>query len=603
MNDFERLNEKREDQQIFKRLWGYLKQYKKKFFLALALMIMGVTLGLFLPVGGGELIDFMESALPYDERFKILVIGAILFVTLIILRALITFYNQTILQRIGITITTNIQKEVYEHIINLSTGQINKIPVGKLVTRVSNDPNSLAEMFANVIVSLISQVFQMIVVLIILFIINWQMTLIILIMLPVMLISGIIFRKYSRRAYRQVRNKISDLNSFLQENLSGMKLTQLFNQENKQINHFNNKNAELEKTYMKELLIFSIFRPAIYFLGVVGTLLVVYFGLSAFIEGRLTIGRFITYYLLIDYLFGPIQQIAEQFGSLQNGLSSSEKIFDVLDTKPEVRNINNPLPLNTFNRKIEFRDVWFSYLPEEWVLKGVSFTINKGQTLALVGATGSGKTTILQLLVRNYDIQKGEILIDDIPINQYEIKSLKQMIGQMQQEVFLFSGNIKDNIVLHDPNVDEEKLSQAIEYTNLDYVLKNLEDGLMHPVSQDGVNFSQGERQLISFTRALYYKPEIMVLDEATANIDSESEQLIQKSLTKMQEISTMVIVAHRLSTIKNADLIIVLESGKIIEMGNHQQLLNNRQGYYYLYTLQTEKELETERKGELKNA
>lgn len=596
MQDFERLNEQKTDGNNIKRLWGYLQGSKKKFFTALILMIIGVTLGLFLPIGGGELIDYMESNLPYDDRFKILIFGGLLFVVLILLRGAITYYNQTILQRIGITVTADIQKEVYEHIIDLSTGQINKVPIGKLVTRVSNDPNTLAEMFANVLVNIISQSFQMIIVLIILFIINWEMTLVVLIILPVMAIGGFTFRGFSRKAYRDVRNKISNLNSFMQENLSGMKLTQLFNQEGKQVNNFKKRNNELKKTYMKELLIFSIFRPAIYFIGIVGTTLVLYFGLSAFISGNLSIGRFITYYLLIDYLFGPIQQIAEQFGQLQNGLSSSEKIFDVLDTKPEIKDLENAVPLTSFNSEIEFRDVWFSYLPNEWVLKGVSFKIKKGETLALVGATGSGKTTILNLLVRNYEVEKGEILIDGIPINQFKLETLKQMIGQMQQEVFLFSGNVRGNIALFegDDEVEHQKLNEAISYTNLDRVLANLKEGINHPVNQDGSNFSQGERQLISFARALYYKPEIMVLDEATANIDSESELLIQTSLTKMQEISTMVIVAHRLSTIKNADLIIVLDHGVIIEKGSHDELIKNGQGYYYLYTLQTEKDLET---------
>lgn len=593
MQDFERLNEKREDTKIFARLWTYLKVHNKKFFISLFLVLFTVGFQLSLPIIGGQLIDFMTANLAYDARFQILIVGGVFFVILIITAAVVTFFKDLLLQNIGLNITTTIRSEVFNHITNLSIGQINKIPVGKLVTRVSNDPINLADTFSNVLVALISQLFQMIVVLVILFIINWQMTLVILIIVPIMAVSAYFFRKLSRNAYREVRDNVSEVNAFLQENLSGMKLTQLFNQEEKQINAFSTKNKKLEKAYISEILIGSIFRPLIYFLSIIGTVLVIYFGLSAFIAGTLSIGNFISYYLLIDFLFGPIQQVAEQFGQLQNGLASSEKIFDVLDTKAEVENQVDAIPLTSFNKKIEFKDVWFSYIPNEWVLKGVSFTIEKGNTLALVGSTGSGKTTILQLLVRNYDVNKGEILIDDIPINEYDLTSLKQMIGQMQQEVFLFSGTIKDNITLFDPEVDEEKLQQSINFTNLDHLLEKLPGGIDYEVKQDGRNFSQGERQLISFTRALYYKPSIMALDEATSNIDTETEQLIQQSLQKMQEISTMVIVAHRLSTIRNADLILVLESGKIVEAGNHQQLLKNKKGYYYLYTLQSEEKEE----------
>ncbi len=399
--------------------------------------------------------------------------------------------------------------------------------------------------------------------------------------------ASIVFRRYSRNAYRGVRNTISEINAFLSENLSGMKITQVFNQETKKISEFERINKKLRRSYLREINVFGIYRPTIFLLAMISTILAIYFGIEAIFAGSLSIGLFVSFYVYIGQFYEPIQQIAEQFNSLQNGFASAEKIFDVLDTPADIIDDPEAIDLLSLHGEIEFRDVWFQYIKDEWVLKGVSFKVAPDETVAFVGATGSGKTTILQLIVRNYDIQKGQILIDGIDIKRIKRSSLRSYVGQMLQDTFLFSGTIKDNITLHDATKNDEQIIEAATYVGLDYVLNRLPEGLNHEVRERGNNFSSGEKQLISFARAVVYKPSLMILDEATSNIDSETEAIIQTSLEKLMSISTMIIVAHRLSTIQHSDRIYVMQKGEIKEAGNHQELLKKQGIYYALYQLQ----------------
>ncbi|MFA5687394.1 MAG: ABC transporter ATP-binding protein [Bacilli bacterium] len=581
-------NKKAYDYHLLLRLLKYFKPHLGKFILAFVLMLFTTLTTLLLPLANGLAIDIMtDASLGYDYKVRVIVIGSALLLAIIGLAITISYFQSMMLQKIGQQITDEIRKQVFEHIEKLSIGQINLTPIGKLVTRATNDPGNISEMFTTTIVNLIRNFIMMISIVIIMFVLDYKMALITMVLIPLIVLSSYLFRTASRKAYRDVRNNVSDVNAFLNENLSGMKITQVFNQEDKKIKQFTNINELLKKSYFKEIRAFAIYRPLVYFLSMVATVLTIVFGVDAIFNGVLSIGLFVSFYVYVGLFFEPIQQIAEQFNSLQNGFASAEKIFTLLDTIPSVLDEEDALTLENIKGEIEFKNVWFFYLENEWVLKDVSFKIKPNETIAFVGATGSGKTTILQLLVRNYDIQKGEILIDGVNIKKIKRSCLRSFIGQMLQDVFLFSGTIKENITLKNEEINDEEIEKAVNYVGLDHFLKRFPEKLESVVQERGANFSSGERQLISFARAVVYKPTIMTLDEATANIDSESEAIIQDSLHKMMNISTMLIVAHRLSTIKHCDRIYLMQKGEIKEEGNHQELLKQKGLYYHLYKLQ----------------
>lgn len=591
MRDFVENHEAHQDLKLLARLLRYFKPYTAKFVWAFLLMIITTFTNMIMPLASGLAIDLMvDPAFSLEQKITVVIIGAAILLVITGLSILIGYFQSIMLQRIGQKITDQMRNEVFAHIESLSIGQINQLPVGKLVTRATNDPGNISEMFTNTIVNLIRNFLFMIVIAIIMFVIEWRMALVTMAVVPLIFLASVLFRRFSRNAYRSVRNNVSEVNAFLSENLSGMKITQVFNQEDKKIKEFTTINQRLKKSYFREIYTFGIYRPVIYFLAMVATILTLYFGVSSIFDSFLTIGLFVSFYVYVGQFFEPIQQIAEQFNSLQNGFASAEKIFDVLDTKPDIQDAEDAIELTSFSGSIEFKHVWFSYVPGEWVLKGVSFSVSPNETIALVGATGSGKTTILQLIVRNYEIQKGQILIDGIDIRRIKRSALRSFVGQMLQDVFLFSGTIRENITLKNDRFTEEDINKAADYVGLDHVLNKLPEGLNHIVRERGNNFSSGERQLISFARAVTYKPTVMTLDEATANIDSETESIIQSSLSKMMNISTMIIVAHRLSTIQHCNKILVMQKGEIIESGNHQELLKKKGIYYNLYQLQYER-------------
>lgn len=591
MRDFQDNHAAHADKTLIKRLLKYLKPYRGKFIGAFFMMFVTIFTNLVLPLATGWSIDYMtKTDVTNDQKMLALAVATLIGLVILMISVVVGFFQQRILQEIGQDVTHVMRKEVFEHIENLSIGQINLLPVGKLVTRATNDPGNISDMFTNTIVNLLRNILMMIVIAVVLLVLNWQMALLTFLTLPLILLASSIFRKYSRTAYRNVRTNISELNGYLSENLSGMKITQIFNQEEKKVQNFKLLNDKLMKSYYREINTFGIYRPIIWMISMIATILTVYFGVTTVIDGALSVGLFISFYIYVGQFFEPIQQISEQFNALQNGFSSAEKIFDVLDTKPDIIDDVDAIELKKFDGQIEFKNVWFSYIEGEWILKDVSFKVNPNETVAFVGATGSGKTTILQLIVRNYDIQKGQILIDGIDIKTIKRSSLRKFVGQMLQDVFLFSGTIRDNITLGNPDITDEDIRRASNYVGLDYILNKLPEGLDHVVKERGNNFSSGERQLISFARAVVYNPSLMILDEATANIDSETETIIQESLNKMMNISTMLIVAHRLSTIQHSDRIIVMSKGEIVESGKHQELLKQNGLYYNLYQLQYDK-------------
>ena len=573
---------------IIKRLLNYAKKERYKFILALIFTAMLVAVDLTPAYLEGELIGLLQNS-DYDNNYKLIfsltMVG--IFGVVIIASAFLNYFNSMMLQKSGQRIILKIRRDVFVKIESLSIAQINATPVGKLVTRVTSDVNMINELYTNVIVNLIRYILTIIFVLVLMFIINLKLTLYVLTLIPILIIITIIFNKVSRNQYRRVRGSVSNVNAFLSENLSGMKITQIFNQENKKTLEFNQKNDDLKKNSIKEILIFGVFRPLIYVIYIACHIVILYNGVHMVINGQLLSKNLIKMYQYNSQFFNPIQQLAEQFNQLQQAFASSERIFEVLDTKIEILDEDDAIELDYIEGKIEFDHVWFAYNDDNWILKDVTFTIEPKQTVAFVGATGAGKTTILALIVRNYEIQKGEIRIDGINIKKIKIESLRRHIGQMLQDVFLFSGTIKSNITMRDDSYSINEVIEACRYVNASSFIEKLNDGYNYEVLERGNNFSSGQRQLLSFARTILHKPNIMILDEATANIDTETEVLIQDSLKKMMNVGTMLIVAHRLSTVQHADKIIVLHKGQIMEMGNHQELLKKKGLYYNLYELQ----------------
>ena len=581
------------DGEIVRRLVKYAKPYWKQFIVVFLIMIVSVVYDVVSPL----LIGHIQGIIKDDFELSYLYSMVACYGGILVVSLAGTYAQSMILQRIGQKILASLRLDIFTHIESLSHAQLNDIPVGKLVTRVCNDTNAISMMFTNVLVTMVKNVMVIFGVLGGMLMLNYALTLMVLCFVPFVVLFTWIFRKFSRNVHRSVTDARTDINTYLSENLSGIKITQIFNREQQKYEDFLGRSKRLQKAKRNRMFVFGIFRPMVYMLFVSTNLCLFYFGAKGVINDTTFLGQVITseiivsFYMYINKFFNPIQTLAEQFDTLQSSFASAEKIFTILDMVPQVQDEEDAIELESIRGEIEFKDVWFAYKPGEWVLKGVSFHVEPKQTVAFVGSTGSGKTTILSLICRNYDIQKGQILIDGIDIKKIKISSLRRHFGQMLQDVFLFSGDIRSNILLRKEDVTDEEVWQAARYVNADSFIGKLEDGLSEVVRERGNNFSAGQRQLLSFARTIIHKPSVMILDEATANIDTETELLIQDSLEKMKNIGTMLIVAHRLSTIQHSDKIILLSHGEIIEQGDHQELLRLHGRYYQLYMLQYEKQ------------
>ena len=581
------------DREIVRRLMQYAAPYKGSFVLVLIIMLVSIVYDLVSPLLIGHIVKVVQA--DFDLQYLLTIVLA--YAGILVVSLVCTFLQAMILQKIGQKILSQIRLDVFTHVEKLSHEQLNDIPVGKLVTRTTNDPNAISYMFTNILVTLAKNVMVLFGVLGAMLMLNYALTLMVLCFVPFVVLFTVIFRKFSRKVHRAVSDSTTDLNTYLSENLSGIKITQIFNQEDRKMEDFLTRSRKLQKAKTGRMFVFGIFQPMVYMLNISSVMCLFYLGAKGYIQQTAWFGQVIdasvmvSFYMYISKFFNPIQTLAEQFDMLQRSFASAEKIFSILDLVPQVVDADDAIELESIRGEIEFRDVWFAYKPDEWVLKGVSFHVQPRQTVAFVGATGSGKTTILGLICRNYEIQKGQILIDGIDIRKIKISSLRRHFGQMLQDVFLFSGDIRSNLLLRMEGVSDEEVWEACRYVNADKFIGRLEKGLDEPVRERGNNFSAGQRQLLSFARTILHKPAVMILDEATANIDTETELLIQDSLEKMKNIGTMLIVAHRLSTIQHADNIILLSSGQIIEQGNHQQLLALHGRYYQLYTLQYSRE------------
>ena len=581
------------DGEILRRLFGYAKPYLRQFVVVGFLVLFSISYDIASPL----IVGYIEELVVGDFELKSLYVSVAVYAGVLVFSMASTYLQAVILQRVGQRIISDLREDLFTHIESLSHGQLNDIPVGKLVTRVTNDTNAISMMFTNLFVNLTKNAFVILGILVAMLCLNYELTLMVLCFVPFILLFTVIFRKFSRRAYRKVKDATTDINTYLSENLSGIKVTQIFGREDEKMEEFRQKSQTLAKATQEQIFVFGVFRPLVYMLYISSILCLFYLGGMGhlnhvtFLGQTISSGTIVTFYMYISKFFTPIQNLAEQFNWLQSALASSEKVFSIMDIQPQMVDAPDAVELDEVKGDIEFRDVWFSYIPGEWVLQGVSFHVEPRQTVAFVGSTGSGKSTILSLICRNYEFQKGEILIDGIDIRKIRISSLRRHFGQMLQDVFLFSGTIRSNIVLREENIPDKEIMKVCRYVNADHFINKLEHGLDEEVRERGNNFSAGQRQLLSFARTILHKPSVMILDEATANIDTETELLIQDSLEKMRSVGTMLIVAHRLSTIQHADNIIVLSRGRILEQGTHQQLLAAHGRYYQLYTLQYHKE------------
>lgn len=565
------------------RLIAYMKPYAHWVIFAL-LLVLGLTaFDLYRPMLVGDAIDTFGANGDYD----VIIATAIKYAVVLALSFAFNTAQTWILQKTGQNIILQMRKDLYRHIQSLGSRYFDITPVGKLVTRVTNDVEALNEMYSGILVQLFRNIVKIVGLAGVMLVLDVRLAAISFVLMPLVIGLTVLCQKIARNIYRLYRTRLTDINTFLSEHLSGMKIIQIFGRQERKFEEFHDKNTKLYKAFYREMLMYAVFRPLIYILSILSLMIVLWFGSRNVFDEIISVG---TLYIFSNYIrsfFDPIQELAEQFSTLQSSIASAEKIFTVMDEDEFIPEIENPKQPDKITGKIEFDHVWFAYDGENYVLKDVSFVINPGEKVAFVGATGAGKSSILNLIGRYYDIQKGHIYIDGIDIRQLSKKQLRSAIGQMQQDVFIFEGDVAYNIRLNDDDIKDAQVKAAAEYVNASHFIEKLPQGYHEPVTERGATFSAGERQLLSFARTLAHNPSILVMDEATANIDTETEILIQEALEKLMDGRTTIMVAHRLSTIQHADCIMVMHKGRICERGTHRELLEQDGIYRKLYELQ----------------
>lgn len=565
------------------RLIAYMKPYAHWVIFAL-LLVLGLTaFDLYRPMLVGDAIDTFGANGDYD----VIIATAIKYAVVLALSFAFNIAQTWILQKTGQNIILQMRKDLYRHIQSLGSRYFDITPVGKLVTRVTNDVEALNEMYSGILVQLFRNIVKIVGLAGVMLVLDVRLAAISFVLMPLVIGLTVLCQKIARNIYRLYRTRLTDINTFLSEHLSGMKIIQIFGRQERKFEEFHDKNTKLYKAFYREMLMYAVFRPLIYILSILSLMIVLWFGSRNVFDEIISVG---TLYIFSNYIrsfFDPIQELAEQFSTLQSSIASAEKIFTVMDEDEFIPEVENPKQPDKITGKIEFDHVWFAYDGENYVLKDVSFVINPGEKVAFVGATGAGKSSILNLIGRYYDIQKGHIYIDGIDIRQFSKKQLRSAIGQMQQDVFIFEGDVAYNIRLNDNDITDEQVKEAAEYVNASHFIEKLPQGYHEPVTERGATFSAGERQLLSFARTLAHNPSILVMDEATANIDTETEILIQEALEKLMDGRTTIMVAHRLSTIQHADCIMVMHKGLICERGTHRELLEQDGIYRKLYELQ----------------
>lgn len=565
------------------RLIAYMKPYAHWVIFALLLVLGLTTFDLYRPMLVGDAIDTFGANGDYD----VIIATAIKYAVVLALSFAFNIAQTWILQKTGQNIILQMRKDLYRHIQSLGSRYFDITPVGKLVTRVTNDVEALNEMYSGILVQLFRNIVKIVGLAGVMLVLDVRLAAISFVLMPLVIGLTVLCQKIARNIYRLYRTRLTDINTFLSEHLSGMKIIQIFGRQERKFEEFHDKNTKLYKAFYREMLMYAVFRPLIYILSILSLMIVLWFGSRNVFDEIISVG---TLYIFSNYIrsfFDPIQELAEQFSTLQSSIASAEKIFTVMDEDEFIPEVENPKQPDKITGKIEFDHVWFAYDGENYVLKDVSFVINPGEKVAFVGATGAGKSSILNLIGRYYDIQKGHIYIDGIDIRQLSKKKLRSAIGQMQQDVFIFEGDVAYNIRLNDDDITDAQVKAAAEYVNASHFIEKLPQGYHEPVTERGATFSAGERQLLSFARTLAHNPSILVMDEATANIDTETEILIQEALEKLMDGRTTIMVAHRLSTIQHADCIMVMHKGRICERGTHRELLEQDGIYRKLYELQ----------------
>ncbi|SDK21509.1 ABC transporter ATP-binding protein [Natronincola ferrireducens] len=593
MRGFHRFNEENVGKSYDKKLMARLLKYAKPYWLFILLSIFLLTL-----IAGIDIARPYIIKLAIDDYMEVYSREAIsglrnlsfFYFLLILLGFFLNFLQIYLLNYTSNKIVFEIRQQLFEHLQKMSLGFFDHNPVGRLVTRVTNDTETLHEMYTGVLVNLFKDIFLLVGIMIIMVKMHLQLALLCFALIPIVLLTATFFRSRVRAIYREVRAKLGTINALLNANFNGMKTIHIFNRESQQFEEFDRNNQELLYAHKKQNLIYAVFRPTMEIIRSLGIAVILWYGGGKVLQGKIEFGILFAFINYIKQFFQPIQDLTEKYNVLQSAMASSERIFALLDEEPSIQNAENPMENHCFKGEIEFKNVWFAYKEEDWVLKDISFKINPGESIAFVGPTGAGKSSIIHLMGRFYDVQKGEILMDGVNIQLIPLKDLRKNIGILMQDVFLFAGTIKENIVLNNNNFSDEAIKSAAEYVNAHRFIEKLPNKYNEPIVEKGNNLSTGQRQLLSFARALMYDPKVLILDEATSNIDTETEKLIQATIEKIIKNKTTIAIAHRLSTVQSCNKIIVLHKGRIYEHGNHQQLLQKKGLYYHLYQLQHQK-------------
>lgn len=571
------------DSKLMKRLLGYVKPYKHYVIIAIFLNIIVAALGPVRPYLTKLAVDDYIANKDYNGLLMI----SLFLIGSLILQAVIQFFLTYFTQLMGQKIIFDLRIKLFKHIQRLALKYFDKTPLGRIVTRTTNDIESLNELFASGIVMVFSDIFIILWILIFMFSMSWDLSLVTLSVLPVLIYATFLFRRKVRESYRDVRFHLAHLNSFMQERIGGMSIMQLFSKEKEELKEFGGINKDHKKANVDSILYYAIFFPVVEILSAIAVALIIWYGGGEVIQSTMTVGILFAFIQYTEMFFRPIRDLSEKYNIMQTAMASSERIFKLLDNETFILNKENAKKVEHVRGEIEFKNVWFAYNGDEHVLKDVSFKINPGESVAIVGATGAGKTSIINILTRFYDIQKGEILVDGIDIRDMDKRDLRKFISIVLQDVFLFSGTIKSNINLDSPDITDERVVEAAKTVGAFNFIDRLPSKFDEIVKEKGSTLSVGQKQLISFARALAYNPQILILDEATSSVDTETEILIQKAIERLLTGRTSIVIAHRLSTIQNADKIMVMHKGEIREIGTHQELLANKGIYYKLYQLQ----------------